>query len=399
MRWWPLTRSEAFGLPPGCRVLGDCCPAHLIDQHQRIWSERTGRLDLLLVLAATSTAEQDGISAAGATARSRRLTAVADAELLLNGPAAARRWPLPPLPAGVSPALLGHAVLPWVPLNPSVAALGLPVEPDFPHLRFEGGAAGPANCVSTGHAMSAARVQRLWSQGQRLGRRLRRPLVLAECVPGGTTTAQAVLTALGVPVQGLISGSARQPPHALKSQLVAAGLAEAGLGPDPAAQAVVAAVGDPFQALAAGLLMGAADGCQPLLLAGGSQMAAVLALAMAASSEDARKRLSERVMLGTTAWLAEERFPGEDRPPLDRLIDALAARFGVGMVALSSGVRFHDSCHQQLRDYENGYVKEGVGAGGLLLLAQLQGISPEDLQASCDAAMQALLEPPVTSRP
>jgi len=399
MRWWPLTRSEAFGLPPGCRVLGDCCPAHLIDQHRRIWSERTDRLDLLLVLAATSTAEQDGISAAGATACSRRLTAVADAELLLDGPAVARRWPLPPLPAGVSPALLSHAVLPWVPLNPSVVALGLPVEPDFPHLRFEEGAAGPANCVSSGHARGAARGQRLWSGGQRLGRRLRRPLVLAECVPGGTTTAQAVLTALGLPVNGLISGSARQPPHALKRQLVAAGLAEAGLGPDPAPQAVVAAVGDPFQALAAGLLVGAADGCQPLLLAGGSQMAAVLALAMAASSEDARRRLSERVMLGTTAWLAEERFPGEDRPPLDRLIDALAARFGVGTVALSSGIRFHDSCHQQLRDYENGYVKEGVGAGGLLLLAQLQGISAADLQASCDAAMQALLEPPVTSSP
>ena len=181
-----------------------------------------------------------------------------------------------------------------------------------------------------------------------------------------------MLTALGVPVQGLISGSARKPPHALKRQLVAAGLAEAGLGPDPAAQAVVAAVGDPFQVLTAGLLVGAADGSQPLLLAGGSQMAAVLALALAASSEDARKRLSERVMLGTAAWLAEERFPGEDRPPLDRLIDALAARYGVGTVALSSGVRFHDSCHQQLRDYEHGFVKEGVGAGGLLLPAQLQ---------------------------
>ena len=399
MRWWPLTRSEAFGLPPGCRVLGDCCPADLIHHHLRVWSDRRVRLDLLLVLAATSTAEQDGISAAGATACSRRLTAVADAELLLDGPEASRRWPLPPLPAGVSPALLSHAVLPWVPLNPSVVALGLPVEPDFPHLRFEEAAAGQANCVSTGHAMSAARVRRLWSQGERLGRRLRRPMVLAECVPGGTTTAQAVLTALGVPVQGLVSGSARKPPHALKRQLVAAGLAEAGLGPDPAAQAVVAAVGDPFQALSAGLLVGAADGSQPLLLAGGSQMAAVLALAMTASSEDACKRLSERVMLGTTAWLAEERFPGEDRPPLDRLIDALAARYGVGTVALSSGVRFHDSCHQQLRDYEHGFVKEGVGAGGLLLLAQLQGISSADLQASCDEAMRALLEPPVTSRP
>ena len=95
MRWWPLTRSEAFGLPPGCRVLGDCCPAELIHHHLRVWSDRIGRLDLLLVLAATSTAEQDGISAAGATAASRRLTAVADAELLLDGPAVAAGLCLP----------------------------------------------------------------------------------------------------------------------------------------------------------------------------------------------------------------------------------------------------------------------------------------------------------------
>ena len=124
MRWWPLIRSEAFGLPSGCRVLGGCCPADLIHHHLRVWSDRTARRDLLLVLAATSTAERDGISAAGATACSRRLTAVADAELLLHGPAAGRRWPLPPLPAGVSPGLLSHVALRWVRLHPSVVALG-----------------------------------------------------------------------------------------------------------------------------------------------------------------------------------------------------------------------------------------------------------------------------------
>ena len=58
------------------------------------------------------------------------------------------------------------------------------------------------------------RVNHLWRQGEQLGAGLQRPLVLAECVPGGTTTAQAVLTALGFEVGDLISGSARQPPQA-----------------------------------------------------------------------------------------------------------------------------------------------------------------------------------------
>ena len=54
----------------------------------------------LLVLAGSKTAEIEGISAAGSPKESRRYTAVADAELLLKGPSALRKWPLPPLSAG-----------------------------------------------------------------------------------------------------------------------------------------------------------------------------------------------------------------------------------------------------------------------------------------------------------
>jgi NaMN:DMB phosphoribosyltransferase len=128
--------------------------------------------------------------------------------------------------------------------------------------------------------MSPERVNHLWRQGEQLGAGLQRPLVLAECVPGGTTTAQAVLTALGFEVGDLISGSARHPPHRLKSALVAQGLQKAGLIKGCGAEAVLAAVGDPFQVVAAGLLVGAARSQQPVLLGGGSQMLAVLALAL-----------------------------------------------------------------------------------------------------------------------
>jgi NaMN:DMB phosphoribosyltransferase len=54
--------------------------------------------------------------------------------------------------------------------------------------------------------MDRPRVEALLDQGRRWGRAAARfspsgaplPLVLAECVPGGTTTAQALLTGLGI---------------------------------------------------------------------------------------------------------------------------------------------------------------------------------------------------------
>ena len=51
-----------------------------------------------------------------------------------------------------------------------------------------------------------------------------------------------------------------------------------------------------------------------------------------------------------------------------------------------------DGCQQQaLLDYECGYVKEGVGAGGLAWLTQLAGLDPQALAAACDQACGQLL--------
>jgi len=43
-----------------------------------------------------------------------------------------------------------------------------------------------------------------------------------------------------------------------------------------------------------------------------------------------------------------------------------------------------------LRDYERGYVKEGVGAAGLALLWELSGRRPEALAEPCDLALEQL---------
>ena len=368
-------------------------PASWTQALERGWR----RSRTLLLLAATDTAAVPGISAAGASPQARLGTAAADAELLLLGPGGRRCHALPPLPAGVSPALISHVVLSQLGLleRTQVLDLGCAIAAAVPHLRLPGlESAGPARCLSSGQALAPARVAALVQRGSAWGRRWdpAEPLLLAECVPGGTTTALAVLEGLGVAASGLVSGSLRQPAHGLKSALVAQGLAAAGFEvaelaavADPLAFAdplnVLAALGDPMQAFAAGLVGAAAVRGAPVLLAGGSQMAAVLALALALAEPGQRPALAERLVVATTAWVAEE--AGSN---LALLLERIGARWQVRPRLEVAALRFHGCSSAALRDYERGYVKEGVGAGGLALLWQLAGRQPAALAEACDAA-------------
>jgi len=269
-----------------------------------------------------------------------------------------------------------------------------------PHLRLPGAlAAAPARCLSSGAALAPERVAGLLACGQRWGQRLARagvPVLLAECVPGGTSTAQALLQGLGVEASGLVSGSLREPAHALKAALTQRGLARAGLLQPPAATAapsavlaVAAAVADPMQVLAAGVLQAAAVADLPLLLAGGSQMAAVLALALALTPGPQRAGLLARAAVVTTAWVAAE--PGSN---LAALLTRIGQRWGGEPLAFAAGLRFSGCQRPELLAYEQGLVKEGVGAGGLALLWELSGRRPAELAAACDQACAQLHRQP-----
>jgi uncharacterized protein (TIGR00303 family) len=294
----------------------------------------------------------------------------------------------------VSPALIARVVVEQLGLDPLVVDLGAPLAPAVPHLSL---GLAPARCLSSGAALPPARVARLLALGRRWGERLAMrgaPVLLAECVPGGTSTAQAVLQGLGIAAAGLVSGSLRRPAHRLKAELVDRGLAAAGLRPPAPAEAVLAAVGDPMQVVAAGLVQAAAAAELPLLLAGGSQMAAVLALALELSAPSLRPQLLAQAAIATTAWVA-----GESGSDLLALLARLAARWGGAPLAFAAGLRFSACLSPELRDYERGYVKEGVGAGGLALLWELSGRSPIALAAACDQACALLRAQPLLLDP
>jgi NaMN:DMB phosphoribosyltransferase len=118
-------------------------------------------------------------------------------------------------------------------------------------------------------------------------------------------------------------------------------------------------------------------------------MAAVLALALALAPPSQRPAVAAAAAVGTTAWVAHE--AGSD---LALLLQRIGARWGVEPLAFAAGLRFSAPCHPALAAYENGYVKEGVGAGGLALLWQLSGRPAPALARLCDQACTTLLGPP-----
>jgi uncharacterized protein (TIGR00303 family) len=312
------------------------------------------------ILGFTETALIPGISAAGATPDSRQFTAIADAEFLVNGRTEKVRYPLPPLTQGVSPVFISRAVLQGQNIPIWLFDAGLPIPPSVPAIALRG---RPARCVSTGKALDSDVVQSLFQQGWQWGETLAAIaqggyLILSECVVAGTTTALAVLTGLGFDAHGKVNSSHSHCNHNQKWSLVTQGLAQLPQNADP--WSVVAAVGDPMQVAVAGMLLAASDRCG-VLLAGGTQMLAVYALARAIATHESITWNPEQVVVGTTRWVAE-----------DPTADTVGLANAIGEVALiATQLSFRDAQYPQLQVYEQGFVKEGVGAGGCAIAAHL----------------------------
>ena len=380
-------------LPSGVLAFGKGIQEKNIHERVKRWHKSLTNIAFFLILAGSQTSEIEGISSAGSTPASRRYTAIADAELLLRGPISLKRWPLPPLPAGVSPALISYVASSFLKIKPTIISAGLLQSPSFRHVSIESSEIGPARCLSSGEAMDISRVELLLDGGFKIGKKLKQSLLITECVPGGTTTAFAVLSGLGIDVNGLISGSHRNPPAELKTKIVKEGLKAAKLKKNPSSIALMAAVGDPFQPIAVGLLMGAIESGQDVLLGGGCQMLAVLALALNEVQSESRSEFVERILIGTTSWLVDESLSSsKKRNSFIHLMNHVAKHFKVNILGLASGYRFKDSNQKVLRDYELGYVKEGVGAGALSLLAQINGLTQEQMIKKCDREVDNLFK-------
>ncbi|MCW4024350.1 MAG: TIGR00303 family protein [Candidatus Bathyarchaeota archaeon] len=329
--------------------------------------EINGKKPLFIcTIATTETGKIPGLSAAGANPDFTDFTPPADAELLLLGKCKSIQG-VPITPDGIpTPALVTTSALHIADIPVVVVNGGVKVKPQVPFIDVNG---SPGRDIRSGDSVD--NVEEVIERAKIIGEHLAKTadyLIIGESIPGGTTTALGVLTALGVQAQGKVSSTLPENPHNLKAEVVAAGLKAAGekfgsLQNNPIK--AVSAVGDPMMAAMAGLVIGGARQ-GPVLMAGGTQMTAVLAVINALAPEALCN-----VAVGTTRWVAQDKTSD---------ICGIIKQFS-DVPVIAADLDFGPSQYPGLRIYETGLVKEGVGAGGssIAAMAKTGGAVTKDI--------------------
>lgn len=115
-----------------------------------------------------------------------------------------------------------------------------------------------------------------------------------------------------------------------------------------------------MQVAVAGMAIAASRTCG-VMLAGGTQMLAVYALIQAIAKEYSLVWEPEQIVVGTTRWVVED--PSGDTVGLAQIVGSVPL--------LATQLSFATSRYEKLQAYEQGYVKEGMGAGACAIAAHL----------------------------
>ncbi|MEM2727076.1 MAG: TIGR00303 family protein [Archaeoglobaceae archaeon] len=311
-----------------------------------------GRVLYTLVIGNTKTAEIPGITVAGANPDLIKYTPPADAELLYHGRCLSINS-IPATPDGKpTPALISYSALRLTKIPILVVDSGLMVKPKIPHVTLNAPVGGN---IANERAMSIDDAQKVIENGKILGEQLAKLadlLIIGESIPAGTTTAGAVLKALGF--EPRVSSSMPANPVDLKRRVIEEAVKRV-KSKDPIE--IISAVGDPVIAGVIGIL----NGCKRALLAGGTQMVAIANLA---------KRITDcDVAIATTEFVANDKTADLSLAPCEVFV---------------AKIPLANSRYPGLRAYSEGFVKEGVGAGGLSFFAYQRGISKEKLLAEIE---------------
>jgi uncharacterized protein (TIGR00303 family) len=311
----------------------------------------------ICTIGTTETAKIPGISAAGMYPELTDYTPPADVELLLLG--RCKCIPsVPVTPEGIpTPALITMSALKLADIPALVVSGGVKVKPHVPFLDLGG---KPGDDIRTGEAVENAEeiLLRAKIAGENLSK-MADYLVIGESIPGGTTTGLGVLLAMGIDAKGKVSSSMPNNPHKLKTETVEEGLKASkivfgSLAKDPIR--AVSCVGDSMIPAFAGLVLGAA--CKvPVLMAGGTQMGAILAVVKALNPN-----VLDNLAVGTTRWIITDKSAD-----LKGIITQIAE-----VPILAADLNFSQSKFEGLRAYEAGVAKEGVGAGGATIAAMMK---------------------------
>jgi uncharacterized protein (TIGR00303 family) len=330
----------------------------------------------LCVIASTLTSRIPGITGAGATPELTDYTPAADVELIVHGepqclseiPQTVVEGQIAPTPAVITKASLELANIPFL-----VADAGAAIKPGIPYVNIND---KQGQNILTGKAVE--NPEQIFNKGKILGKtlsKLTNHLIIGESTPAGTTTALGVLESMGYDAWGKVSGSTPENPHSLKRETVEKGLQTVGLLdklPLDPFQAV-GAVGDPMIPAVAGITAGSTV---PVTLAGGTQMTAVCAFLKEAITDFN----FDDVSIATTIFVAKDET--SDIHYIARQIAPL------NIFAVDPG--YEKSENHGLKNYIQGVVKEGVGAGGALLAANLKGVPIDEVRIKTEELCQEI---------
>ncbi len=306
----------------------------------------------VVVISNTKLASIKGITVAGAKPELIKYTPPADVEFIFyDKPLCIDAIPVTP-EGYPTPAIITKACYNLADFPVMIVRAGSELEPMVPHVKISEKVGGDIRFEKGVEDLSE-----IVRKAELLGRELRKSyeeIVVGESTPAGTTTALAVLRALGYKAR--VSSSMAKNPVELKEKVVEDAFKNKGVRFGELKNEPLKAIelfGDPMQACIVGLAKGFR---KKVVLAGGTQMLPIAHV------------LNGECKIATTKYIVS-----------DRTSNFLEIANEIGVEVYEAKLDFSKSRFKGLRMYEEGYVKEGVGAGGSVYLAEKHGVSIDDI--------------------
>jgi len=312
----------------------------------------------ILLAGSTEVSKIPGITSAGASPDLTMITPVVDSEIIVaNKPLSVDEPPM--TPDGIpTPAVVTKACLDLAGVNCLAVNAGFTIAPKIPFFQTN---LGPAKNPAMEKALPDFR--RAFEAGMYLGKLVDGKfdrVVLAESVPGGTTTSQTVLSSIGLDLR--TSSTMPSDPVDIKRDVVKKAIERSGYYKENPEMAVEQ-YGDYMMAIALGISKSIRDSA--LIFSGGTQMSSIYYINNLIT-KNSRKRFQV-----TTKWVMKHRRSTVEAlvPPQNLIVPDLS---------------FSGMSENGLKAYENGNVREGAGMGGALWLASLKEKNPEKIYSTIE---------------
>ena len=329
---------------------------------------RGKKATFLLSASVTKTAEIPNISQAGIPGK-LYLTPTLDAEFLCTKEVRSLENIAQTVKGVPTPALITRAVHELNPFsNIEILNLGLELIPQIEYFKIHNFDMKPSGRIDDGAKIQAMEI---FQKGLNFAQSFETKddyVILAESIPAGTTTANSTALALDYECEGYFSSSYKNNPSDIKNQTIINALKRVEKNSDIFEK--LSLVSDNMIIFNAGFILGSRANNLKVLLAGGTQMAAVLLVVNSILKSMDGEIDSSNIALCTTKWINEDENSN---------IKALLEQLDFPINAYASDFDFSNSSHPALKLYDEGEAKEGVGCGGALCYASINSIDEKKL--------------------